>query len=237
MTGSAIGLGRGSVRSRRGNSTHDVASALAERPSFDPKRRARCVVVRPHARRPRQRAGTSTRAVYSLFASKEGLLVDSLAQDAFEFLYTEIGELERNRRPGRRPDRRRRRRISSSLVEHPALYRSAFQRICRAVDAGPELVAIRRKHGTSSGQRGTGRGGRSYSTGGASRRNACSRRGSSPWRSEGLARLRGAVRRLLPENDEGQAWRTASMSLVRGFGSGDAAGRPGAARPAPAVKR
>ena len=39
-------------------------------------------------------AGTTTRAVYSLFGSKDGLLVEALARDAFEFLYTEIGKLE-----------------------------------------------------------------------------------------------------------------------------------------------
>src|SRR5512132_948470 len=39
-------------------------------------------------------AGTTTRAVYSLFGSKDGLLVQALARDAFEFLYTEIDGLE-----------------------------------------------------------------------------------------------------------------------------------------------
>ncbi len=38
-------------------------------------------------------AGTTTRAVYSLFGSKEALLVDALARDAFEFLYEEIDAL------------------------------------------------------------------------------------------------------------------------------------------------
>ena len=38
-------------------------------------------------------AGTTTRAVYSLFGSKDGLLTDALAQSAFEFLFTEIDAL------------------------------------------------------------------------------------------------------------------------------------------------
>jgi len=38
-------------------------------------------------------AGTTTRAVYSLFGSRDGLLVDALAQGAFEFLFDEIGKL------------------------------------------------------------------------------------------------------------------------------------------------
>src|SRR5512134_2475228 len=40
-------------------------------------------------------ARTTTRAVYSLFGSKEGLLVDALAQGAFEFLAEHIDRLPR----------------------------------------------------------------------------------------------------------------------------------------------
>ena len=47
-------------------------------------------------------AGTTTRAVYSLFGSKDGLLVEALARDAFEFLFTEIGAARGDRRPRRR---------------------------------------------------------------------------------------------------------------------------------------
>ena len=39
-------------------------------------------------------ADTTTRAVYSLFGSKDGLLVQALARDAFVFLYDEIDALE-----------------------------------------------------------------------------------------------------------------------------------------------
>ena len=41
-----------------------------------------------------EEAGTTTRAVYSVFGSKDGLLVDALAQGAFEFLFEESGALE-----------------------------------------------------------------------------------------------------------------------------------------------
>ena len=41
-----------------------------------------------------EEAGTTTRAVYSLFGSKDGLLVDAIARRAFEFLHAEIGKLE-----------------------------------------------------------------------------------------------------------------------------------------------
>src|SRR5512145_1746368 len=90
-------------------------------------------------------AGTTTRAVYSLFGSKDGLLVQALARDAFEFLHTEIGRLVETDDP------------ATDLVdigtlvfrrlvrEHPALYRIAFQRIVPGMDAGPELAATRQK--------------------------------------------------------------------------------------------
>ena len=90
-------------------------------------------------------AGTTTRAVYSLFGSKDGLLVQALARDAFEFLYTEIGALEETDDP------------ASDLLEvgllvfrrlvrdHPALYRVAFQRIVPGLEAGPELAATRQR--------------------------------------------------------------------------------------------
>jgi AcrR family transcriptional regulator len=40
-----------------------------------------------------EEAGTTTRAVYTLFGSGDGLLVDALAQAAFEFLADEIDKL------------------------------------------------------------------------------------------------------------------------------------------------
>ena len=84
-------------------------------------------------------AGTTTRAVYSLFGSKDGLLVEALARDAFEFLHTEIGKLDETDDPvadlidvGLLVFRR-------LVREHPALYRIAFQRIVPGLEAGPEL--------------------------------------------------------------------------------------------------
>ena len=74
-------------------------------------------------------AGTTTRAVYSLFGSKEALLVDALARDAFEFLYEEIGALPETDDPvadliavGVSAFRR-------LVLERPAAYRIAFQRV------------------------------------------------------------------------------------------------------------
>jgi AcrR family transcriptional regulator len=160
-------------------------------------------------------AGTTTRAVYSLFGSKDGLLVQALARDAFEFLYTEIGRLEET------DD------AAADLVdvgvlafrrlvrEHPALYRIAFQRIVPALDAGPELAAARQKAWVQLVAK-------------VERLEQADLLGDKPPEEaaveliammEGLgnAELRGAVLRLLPEGHEEEFWRTALTTLVRGF--------------------
>jgi AcrR family transcriptional regulator len=148
-------------------------------------------------------AGTTTRAVYSLFGSKEALLVDALARDAFEFLYEEIDALPETDDPvadliavGVSAFRR-------LVLEHPAAYRIAFQRVVPSLDPGPELTDARSR----AVEPATGEGPAVES--------------KPPWRTirsgggcgfnamlEGLANaeLRGSVFRNLPEGDEATAW-------------------------------
>jgi AcrR family transcriptional regulator len=159
-------------------------------------------------------AGTTTRAVYSLFGSKDGLLVQALARDAFEFLHTEIGKLPETDDP------------ASDLIEvgfvvrrlvrdHPTLYRIAFQRIVPGLEAGPELTATRQQ---AWGQL----------TAKVDRLKRAGLLGDKPVdeaavefiaMSDGLgsAELRGAVLRLLPEGSEEQAWRNALTTVIRGW--------------------
>jgi AcrR family transcriptional regulator len=162
-------------------------------------------------------AGTTTRAVYSLFGSKEGLLVESLARDAFDFLFTEIEKLEETDDPvadlidvGVLVFRR-------LVREHPALYRIAFQRIVPGLDAGPELVATRQRAWNQLVVK-------------VERLQSAGHLGGKPVPEaalefnamlEGLANaeLRGAVLRLLPEGSEERAWRSALATVVRGFGA------------------
>ena len=162
-------------------------------------------------------AGTTTRAVYSLFGSKDGLLVGALARDAFEFLSTEIQKLEETDDPvtdlidvGVLVFRR-------LVREHPALYRIAFQRIVPGLDAGPELTAAR--------QRAWGeliaKVARLESAGLLDGKPVPEAALEFNAMMEGLgnAELRGAVLRLLPEGNEEHAWRTALATLVHGFAS------------------
>ncbi|HEX6652687.1 MAG TPA: TetR/AcrR family transcriptional regulator [Thermoleophilaceae bacterium] len=168
-----------------------------------------------------QEAGTTTRAVYTLFGSGDGLLVDALAQAAFEFLADEIDRLVETGDPaedlvdvGVLVFRR-------LVTEHPALYRIAFQRIVRNLRPGPELTAARERAFRGLLQK-------------VQRAADAGRLGNKPVREatvefnammEGLANaeLRGGVFRNLPEGDEEDAWRQALRSLVHGFAVAPAA--------------
>src|SRR5687768_9453403 len=83
-------------------------------------------------------AGTTTRAVYSLFGSKDGLLVASLARNAFEFLFTELGKLEETDDPAADLVENGVLVFRRLVVDHPALYRIAFQRVVPGLEASPE---------------------------------------------------------------------------------------------------
>ncbi|MGH3129022.1 MAG: TetR/AcrR family transcriptional regulator [Gaiellaceae bacterium] len=160
-------------------------------------------------------AGTTTRAVYSLFGSKDGLLVEALARDAFEFLHTEIGKLDETDDP------------ASDLIDvgllvvrrlvrdHPALYRIAFQRIVPGLEASPELAATRQRAWEQLVAK-------------VERLRLAGLLGNKPApeaavefiaMTDGLgsAELRGAVLRLLPEGNEEKAWRDALTTVVRGW--------------------
>jgi AcrR family transcriptional regulator len=161
--------------------------------------------------------GTTTRAVYSLFGSKDGLLIDALAQSAFDLLAEGIDNLAETDDPvadvvavGVDVFRR-------LVVEHPALYRIAFQRIAAGFRAGPEVTAARERawarlnHRVERLER-AGLLGAKTVVEAAVELNAM---------MEGLANaeLRGAILRLLPAGEEETTWREALRTVVRGFQS------------------
>src|SRR5687767_6380723 len=88
-------------------------------------------------------AGTTTRAVYSLFGSKDGL-VAALAQTAFEMLYDDIDRLPETKDPVGDCVAIGTRAVRKLVKEHPALYRIAFQRIA-GLQPEPGLVAARER--------------------------------------------------------------------------------------------
>jgi AcrR family transcriptional regulator len=160
-------------------------------------------------------AGTTTRAVYSLFGSKDGLLVEALASRAFEFLFTEIGRLPETKDPaadlvaiGVRACRR-------LVLEHPGLYRIAFQRVVPGLGAGPELTEARQR----AWHQLLGKIARLEAEGGLVETSVEEAAIAFIAMFEGLgnAELRGNVLRTLPAGREEEVWQRSLETLVRGF--------------------
>jgi AcrR family transcriptional regulator len=165
--------------------------------------------------------GTTTRAVYSLFGSKEGLLIDALAESAFEFLADNIAALDTTRDPVADLVAVGVPVFRSLVLDHPALYRIAFQRVVPGFRAGPEVTAARTRAFAGLLSRveplqETGLLGRKPVQQAAVEFNAM---------LEGLANaeLRGAVLPNLPAGDEEEAWREALITVVAGFSAGGTA--------------
>jgi len=169
-------------------------------------------------------AGTTTRAVYSVFGSKDGLLVDALAQGAFEFLFERIGVLEETDDPvadlidlgmnGFRP----------LVLERPALYRIAFQRAIPGMQAGPELTTAR----TRAWNQLVAKVGRLEPLALLGQKSVAEAAVEFNAMLEGLgnAELRGAVLRNLPAGNEERAWREALATVIAGFAGSSGASRP-----------
>ena len=161
-----------------------------------------------------EKAGTTTRAVYSLFGSKDGLLVDALAQSAFEFLVTGIEALPVT--DDAVSDLLDVGRVFRRLViEHPAWYRIAFQRVVPGLDPGPELTAAREEAWAQLRAKVQ----RVADVGLLGDKPVNDARVEFNAMLEGLANaeLRGAVFPNLPAGHEDEAWRTALSTVVHGF--------------------
>lgn len=160
-------------------------------------------------------AGTTTRAVYSLFGSKEGLVVDALAQSAFEFLADGVDKLVETNDPVADLVAVGVPVFRTLVLEHPALYRIAFQRIVPGLRAGPEVTAARAHAHTrlnAKVQRVEDAGllGKKTVQEAAVEFNAM---------LEGLANaeLRGSTLPILALGTEERTWRDALTTVVRGF--------------------
>jgi AcrR family transcriptional regulator len=156
-------------------------------------------------------AGTTTRAVYSLFGSKEELLVEALAQGAFEFIADALDALPLTDDPVADLIAIGVPVFRSLVIEHPALYRIAFQRVVPGMHAGPELTAARGRayaHLTQRVQR-------------VALADKPPAQAALEFNAmlEGLANaeLRGGALQILPAGREERAWREALTTVARGF--------------------
>ena len=163
-------------------------------------------------------ARTTTRAVYSTFGSKDGL-VDALAQTAFDFLYTEIDKLPETTDPMSDVVDMAIKVFRRLALEHPVLYRIAFQRVAPALRAGPGVTAARQR-AFAQLQNKIRRLERDGTLGGVSLHDATV---AIEAMMEGLANaeLRGRTLPILSPGKEKQAWRRALTTLIRGFRSSD----------------
>jgi AcrR family transcriptional regulator len=159
--------------------------------------------------------GASTRAVYSLFGSKDGLLVDALAQGAFEFLADGIRELAETDDPIADLVAVGVDVFRALVLEHPALYRIAFQRIVPGLRSGPELAAARERAFTALQAKIR----RLETAGLLGRKSPADATIEFNAMLEGLANaeLRGTTLSILPVGDEQRAWRDALTTVTRGF--------------------
>ncbi len=189
--------------------TREALRAAAER-IFD-ERGPAAVSVRAVA----DEVGTTTRAVYSLFGSQEGLLVDALAQRAYEILTRGVRDHAETDDPAQDLVEMSVDVFRRLVLEHPALFRIAFQRVVPAFEPGPELLAVR-EIGLSTL---TAKVQRLESAGVL--RGVTVEEATMAFQAmcEGLANfeLRGAIMRMFPADREADAWRTSMGALVAGL--------------------
>jgi AcrR family transcriptional regulator len=159
--------------------------------------------------------GTTTRAVYSLFGSRDGLLVDAMGVRGYEYLMERMHEQVLTDDPAADLVEMGVIVFRRFVVEHPVLFRIAFQRVLPEFQPGPELVAAR--------DDGLGlltqRVGRLEEAGLLRDVPLTDAVVAFQAMCEGLGNLelRGAIMRLLPAGREEEAWRTSLTSVVRGF--------------------
>jgi AcrR family transcriptional regulator len=158
-------------------------------------------------------AGTTTRAVYSLFGSKEGL-VAAVAQTAFEYLYDQIDRLPVTDDPAADLIAIGTKVVRRLALDHPGLFRIAFQRVA-GLRADPGLVAARQRAWAQL-QAAVVRLHDARLLGTKPVPDAA-REINAMWEGLANAELRGEVLRIMPKGEEERAWLDALTTVVRGF--------------------
>jgi AcrR family transcriptional regulator len=163
--------------------------------------------------------GTTTRAVYSVFGSKQGLL-EALATRLFEELSEAIDAVPMTDDPAADLVEVGLQGFRKTVLAHPSLYRLVFLRIVPDLELGPEFGQV----AYEAFGRMQARVERVHPAGG----NAVHERALAYHAlTEGLASMevRG---QMLATVDADAVWRTALTSMVRGFASEGVSGAPAA---------
>jgi len=158
--------------------------------------------------------GTTTRAVYSLFGSKKGL-VDALAAQAFGYLGDGLVAAPETDDPAADLVELGATMYRRFVHDHPSLYRIAFQRIVPEFELGPELAEIRRRVWLQLEARLA----RLDEAGLLDDRSVTEAAVEFNAMCEGLANaeLRGGTMRREPGVDSETVWRDAFTTVVRGL--------------------
>jgi AcrR family transcriptional regulator len=159
-------------------------------------------------------AGTTTRAVYSLFGSKDGL-VAALAQRAFELLQTGLDQLPETDDPAGDLLEVGVRVFRPFVRDHPSLFRIAFQRVVPGLRAGPALAEARDR----TLRRLEAKVRRLDDARLLTRESIRQSTLEFNAMCEGLANaeLRGGTLPILATGEEERAWRDALLTVVRGW--------------------
>jgi AcrR family transcriptional regulator len=165
-------------------------------------------------------ADTTTRAIYSLFGSKDGLLV-ALAAQAISYLDDGLHRYEPTSDPVADLVELGAVMYRTFVRERPSLFRLAFQRIAPGVPLGPEFFEERAKTWATL----EGRLRRIEEAGLLGARTVTEATVAFNALCEGLANaeLRGGT---MAPGDQEQVWRSAFDTLIRGFAMPRAARRP-----------
>jgi AcrR family transcriptional regulator len=168
-------------------------------------------------RRVADEVGTSTRAVYSVFGSKQGLL-EALATRFFEDLQAAIDAFPLTDDPAADLVETAMQAFRGTVIKHPSLYRLVFMHIVPDLDLGPEFGQV------------------AYDAFGRMQA-LVERVAPGPdvheralaWHAltEGLASMEVRGQMLDTLHAE-RIWRDALTSLVRGFQAGDVSAAPAA---------
>jgi AcrR family transcriptional regulator len=156
-------------------------------------------------------AGTTTRAVYSVFGSKEGLLA-ALAQRAFEVLGESISRLPVTDDPAGDLVEASVRVFRAMAIENPAAYRIMFLRIVPDLDVGAATAAEAERSMNLLRERFA----RFEEAGGLGGRSVAEATFDFHALCEGLATIELRNPRLLGDDPE-RAWRRSIATLLGGL--------------------
>ena len=173
--------------------------------------------------------GTTTRAVYSLFGSRDGLLIDAMAQKAYAVLEAGLDDMVETDDPAADLVESAIHVFRRFVREHPALFRITFQRVVAGFEPGPELLAAR----ASSYRRLVAKVARLESAGMLKGRTVEDATLQFQALCDGLGNfeLRGSTLPMLPDGSAAEAtWRAAFTTLMLGLRSDPASSSANEAR-------